>query len=829
MTRRTVLGGAAAAGILPIFPWSLTPASAAEPIEPLWWDNWPRCNNSNQIANVTSTNSDTMVAWLADEGRSQFFREDNDKRPAQVNTVAELKRRGWHFLPWLEGMGNTRGCIAAVHRLPDGTYEKAWFTGDPKLVAQPWTWDTDGPGVNAAANEVHWMGVHSWINREPWQGRAIAPPDFPTPTYPDGMPAVGYLTEGDVDPRRSRLWDALCGRSISGEMRVKYNYRPPAPGRPKNIIGLLPVETYTGEVLYYSDMQPAKDMAASWWIDCNLEAARYYIKMGASGFWVDNWNGFDFIFGGGNGVDAPHVITPLVGSFGLWSVHLFKKYLADRRVQVPGVMDFATFDVRTYLRGRFTERYPGQNADDTQAPGWDDPWWVDEPIWTAYKAFKADIIAERTKQLYDGIKSAAADLGVDPDTICVSANDCGRLSVTTDSHLTLDLANLEYTPYLHPVNQVVKEGLAPFGQTTAFYQLSRQYAQSQHAVAWYYLGGEYASLNQNDQLGELLGYEALANNSMLNNGAPVGLTPGTGPSHKIVNDVLARAKSVLGKRTPCADIAVLHSSQSEFRSLAPGGFLDTGQEPSLLGFYGWANALSRLNLPYRVLSDFRLGPEMLTGIGVLILPHVLALTDGQLDVIRAFVDAGGAIVVTGEQAGSRRGLQQSYSSRGVPALAQLAQGSQNSVFVAANLGETYYRTSARTDDDRGRMRAILNQLRGKRYTRGLIDTVNLGPEFRATLHAQGTATSPSALHVDLTNQNVTYDLGAGTVSLTDGVPGKIRIEIPRHLNISGFSSVHLFSADSDVVTPLTFRFHNGVASVEVPAIRAYGSIILQVA
>lgn len=284
--RRTVMGWAGAGAILlPALARTGTaraesaksggpPPAAA--VVARWWDAWPRFNNSSNATNAVTTDSTVLTGFLQDEGRGAFLREATFIDPGNEAQRQILADHGIGYIPWLENLGTTRAIIGAVDRNADGSYVIDPVTGNPKLVAHNWTWDIDGPGRNPDATMIVWMGVFSWANREPWQGKAVRPPGFPTPTYPDGRPALGYLDDDSSDPRKARIFDAMGCRDLNGELTFTY-FPLPAAGHTKNTAGELVITQPDGSVDYVGDLDVGKDLACPWWIRYNNAAAKYFI------------------------------------------------------------------------------------------------------------------------------------------------------------------------------------------------------------------------------------------------------------------------------------------------------------------------------------------------------------------------------------------------------------------------------------------------------------------------------------------------------------------------------------------------------------------------
>ena len=164
----------------------------------------------------TNANAMTVVHGMQDEGRTPFFR-DYVLAYEGVNTTV-IQEYGVKIMAWLEGMGEAREFLIAVHKLGDGTYEQDALTGQSKMIAFPWTWDSRGPGVNPDANTVKWAGTASYVNNPDWVKPKGIPGDIELPTYPDGSSALGYAFNDDRDPRNAFLYDAIGCKDINGEL-----------------------------------------------------------------------------------------------------------------------------------------------------------------------------------------------------------------------------------------------------------------------------------------------------------------------------------------------------------------------------------------------------------------------------------------------------------------------------------------------------------------------------------------------------------------------------------------------------------------------------------
>jgi hypothetical protein len=91
---------------------------------------------------------------------------------------------------------------------------------------------------------------------------------------------------------------------------------------------------------------------------------------------------------------------------------------------------------------------------------------------------------------------------------------------------------------------------------------------------------------------------------------------------------------------PLAEVGLLFSAATK-RNVGPD------PQPHGEEFAGWAQSLQRARIPFDAVVDRDLEDlDRLARLRVLILPNAICLSDRQLDVIRAFVEAGGCVIAT---------------------------------------------------------------------------------------------------------------------------------------------------------------------------------------
>ncbi|HEY0474831.1 MAG TPA: Tat pathway signal protein, partial [Kribbella sp.] len=104
----------------------------------------------------------------------------------------------------------------------------------------------------------------------------------------------------------------------------------------------------------------------------------------------------------------------------------------------------------------------------------------------------------------------------------------------------------------------------------------------------------------------------------------------------------AEQEQYLVNREPVATVGVLWSQRSvDFHGQ------DQPEVRSLLPYRGFADALIRARIPYLPVNADHIGRDA-PGLSAIVVPNVGVLTDEQCAALRAFAEAGGGLVVTGE-------------------------------------------------------------------------------------------------------------------------------------------------------------------------------------
>lgn len=783
----------------------------AEPaVSGKWWDYWPRFTNGyglniNPILNLEA-NVSTVSVNAYDEGRGAYFR-DSEFTKAD-GWLKAMDTEGIRKSAWLEQGGEARAILGAVHDLGGGSYEIDPLTGNPKLIAHNWTWDVKGPDVNVNANQIVWMGLHSWANQETWQGSAVRPATFPQPTYPDGTPATGYL-DASIFPTKAKLYDAMASKDLNG----KYMLEGLMSAFGTSNTGKVPVLQPDGSTKYYGDIFFGKDLATDWWTKYNIQAARYFIDRGISAFWVDNYSGYEFIG-----------TYPMRSSFGYWTESKFRDFLAAH----PGIVaNPSTFDIKAYLVNQFLAWYPALDPYNLTDPtGWKDSRWQQVNVWKAFMSFKAETAHTRAQELYDGIKTEAVSAGKNPDDILVGGNDIPRLSFAAITGTEVDMVNSEYNPFYSAITGFSVDGLPPYGHAGPTYSLSVNFAKSKRANIWYYLADGYAKYQNRSNLGEILGYEALSKNTLMNTSNETPSIAGNDDASKKINRYIKNMTSTFGQRKSVGKIGLVYSTQSELNILMPGGYLNYGQQYNIGEFDGWGTALEDLNYPYRAIPEYKITSADLADIDVLILPHVKVITSAMVNnVLIPFANSGKTILVSGTNSGSIKPWSDLFANNTSALLYDLTTTGQ-AQFVSGTPGSDFYAVHLTPGTDRTNKLNVLKNTIENLITSGkLVREINLTNfnEFVLTSLNYDSSSSAKVFFVDLLNEN--YDLPRDILTAEDG--GTLRINLP--LDLQGKSlTVKFYDTDQNGTSQtLTYTtVDSKTIDVNIPGFRVYGSLVI---
>ncbi|MBE6871347.1 MAG: hypothetical protein E7491_05275 [Ruminococcaceae bacterium] len=779
-----------------------------------WWDWFCRYTPNGDAMDVFDVNADAGGSGAMDEGRGPFCREDTYqgvKNNLELYETLNLKSNAW-----IECQGDSRSFLIALHQLEDGTFEMNEKTGAAKIIANPWTWTTNGPSKNNNANYLCWVGVHSFVNDEQWAAPFILSnyPELSAPTYPDGTVAKGYFDDSN-DPAKSIFYDACAAKDLNGDIR---RYEELFTQGSADTTGFVEYEDLYGKKYVTCDWSVGKDACAPFWLEYTKFTTKYWIERGVDWFWVDNWNGWDNFKN-----------RPIERAFGDWTEKAFTEYLMENP-QI-GVTVTEDFNICDYIREKALELDPNTDVTDIryQNSVWARTEWIEDPIWKAFLSFKAKVNREYNTNYYKGIKEAAKELGLNPDDICVAANDFPYLTYGAYDADFLDIVHTEYNCSYSAVTGFTTSGYPPNGYSGHAMNLMANMSKGTNAVLWYYTE-DYKS---NPNLAYVLSYEALAYNCTIYAGNATENITGTDRTAAKVNQSIGLLRDYFTDRKIYAEIGVVFSVDSEMSTLAPGGFVYGEKNPANVAYGGWCHAFDELNIPYRSISSARLAQQAEL-CNVLILPQVRSISKAEVnDILVPFLDRGGLLVITGEEAGvvdSQENNYMAHSSAILKDLADTYSGNGKVVYMETDIAEEYFTFHQKADMET-LYELYLNEINSmvegwyeQGYANKLVSFENLPDSVATTLNY---APYNNHLFVDIVNMQLDVD----TDTVTDIEAGvKVKVRLPsslwgKRLNVKLF--VNGSKEIVDLYPDTDFVVENGMVEITLPAFNIYSSIIIR--
>jgi hypothetical protein len=258
--------------------------------------------------------------------------------------------------------------------------------------------------------------------------------------------------------------------------------------------------------------------------------------------------------------------------------------------------------------------------------------------------FKRQAGTEALANYYTAVKSAALAAG--NSAFLIAGNDVPGQQFGWTRGM-LDMASTEYQLGWHLYTGVKGFGLPPVGRSTPFYKLAREHAQSRFVNVWLY-NDNYSNEFGHAALNGTLYYEMLATHTLPkfqpSNIRIAGNEAVNAPFFGFVEQAAAQ----YGGRVPVEDVGVYYSSSSLLRRYTPGGYPSIDVQPHQFAVWGWGTALAELHYQYRMVPEWKLTPEVLSTLKVLVIPNADVFDPADVAVLTPWVNSGGRLVVTGD-------------------------------------------------------------------------------------------------------------------------------------------------------------------------------------
>jgi len=656
-----------------------------------WWYRYPTYT-AVVDEQVTLELNARMVSHniSADPGWGPYGQYDNSLRfmtDSFLESYRQTRKAGVRWITWMEAFGDCMTYAVSLYRQPDGSFECR--ENDPetaRLTRNAWNWEAPiaehgkaEPGEVERGNTLRWVGLHNTVNNEDFVQPLFTREQlgFPTPTYPDGSEAIGWLASGQY-PINARVYDACGARDINGDVCAyismaaeKANQvdettgqrQAPTEGLYRKVLDANDVfhtpQRKAGDIVYASLLCVEKDTASPFWVDYARWSVRRILDEGLDGMWCDNYACF-------NNFGMP----PIRNGFGAWSEQRFREFLKERfsdsRLSEMGIVDAMSFDVRGYLKRKAAE-FGAKDPSLIWDRAWRDARWLDDPVWNAYKVFKQQVGQEALRGFYTAVKEEAKKAGR-PDFL-VAGNDMPVYALGWARDEWLDMVSSEQTAAWFVTTGSRGIMLPPLGKYAVVYRAALEHQKGPYATVWYYISGVYEKYRESTELGKVLQAEAFANSTFIKHG---GATyAGTAESHTWWNKFVVGHEEDFGRRFAVADVGILFSPDNQLANVVPGSHaLDHERQAHSFGHWGFATAMIDGHIPYRVVVDWKLNRECLNGLRAFIIPYAECLEDSTGALLQEWVRDGGRLVISGPS-GMREGTTGFFKRRSSSVLASL--------------------------------------------------------------------------------------------------------------------------------------------------------------
>ncbi len=467
-------------------------ATQKDPAADYWWYSYPTFAGVGTLEEFAATSAKMDIHSSDADATSGPFTQWTSALDA-LNDYRDLKNAGAKVTCWIEGFGDARVYAAALERKEDGSFVMRKDAPSVALIERnPWNWTSP---QTSASNTVRWTGIHNLVNDEDFTMPTFSheKAGLKLPTYPNGRSAVGYVKDSEWQyPLNAAVYDACGAKDINGHMRPSYNIFPdvnqidPVTGKPKGPTEGLFLATVgkngfkraglkNGDMIYCAMISIHKDLSAPFWRDYARITARTLMNEGLDGVWCDNyspWDNFNY--------------EAVQGAFGDWSVYRFRQYLSDNfsgeQLRALGITDPAGFDVRDCLKKKAAQ-FGSQDPSNLDDHVWGDARWLDEPVWSLYKAFRQQAAQHDLHEFYDIIHDEANKAG-HPD-FCIRGNDIPLFSLGWVRDDYLDMVDTELNAGWNHGTGTRGITLPPEGKMAVVYQAAHVLQKGPFCSAWY--------------------------------------------------------------------------------------------------------------------------------------------------------------------------------------------------------------------------------------------------------------------------------------------------------------------------------------------------------
>lgn len=801
----------------------------------VWWDNFPRVVSSPSVSEAQTYSATADLNGVAnDPGWGLWFTYANDSGAGAFNIRSNFQTAGIVSLSYNEAYGQPMAPIV----------ELQWSSVLQRWTARSHFWDwqlySNGPIV--------WAGVWSWFDSftHDLPANQTEASYFARPftrmnpvygggpmLYPNGSIATGFLNQDPnaTDPRNSRVYDAGAAKNIYGALGdLDYAYNPLASAGNQPHAGELWIPA---NAQYSGLLNFGRDAACPCWTNYTIASTRASAQLaGLQGSWTDNVSAWDSFMAGG----------PVSCAFGEWSVALFRTHLTNQfttnQLASWGVLAtnapataITDFDVRSYLLSVASNRF-GLHTTNLADAAWSNSGWLSQPVWSAFKIFRRQNGSAALTN-HDQNVHAAAALGGQTN-FALLANDIIPATFGW-ARGTFDLASTELSLGWNLTAGSRGFGLPPFGRLAPLYKAAREQGRSRFVTIWLYNDG-YASALTNPGPVNALFYEMLATHTLPKiivgdrhfAGAPALQT-------NFLKFVAQSAAPAFANRVPIEEVGLYLSTSSILWTALPGDAANFAEQNHQYAVWGWGTALSQLHYQYRIVPEWKLNPNLLQTLKILIIPNARAFEPADVATLQTWVTNGGCLIVTGDT-GALLGETGNFAPanplvlapvtgvtnlNGAPALWTNFLGSGAVYYYGNNLGYVYYNsTSSGRAAQLAAFGSALNNAYAFLHSQPILASSNAPATVGLTLYEDSAA---RMTFVDLNNFNVSAN---SPYTITNTPPMEVDLAQPAWLT-NGLTAMATIVSPDGSLSVTSWTVNSNRVYLQLPPFTNYLSVILQ--
>jgi hypothetical protein len=350
--------------------------------------------------------------------------------------------------------------------------------------------------------------------------------------------------------------------------------------------------------------------------------------------------------------------------------------------------------------------------------------------------------------------------------------------------------------------------LPPLGSYVPVYKRAREQARGRLGIFWLYVDPELAG---HPGIADVLQYQALANHILPEpwSGVTRARTAGNDSTTAAFNEFVGSARTTFGPRTGVEEIGLYYSSSSELAHLTPNGWPDKSGSLHSLSFLGWGTALSWLHDQWRAIPEWKLTPETLSGIKLLIIPNSEVFDPSDVSVLQGWVAKGGKLIIAGNS-GIRAGEKGNFRPLSTPSLAGLAAES-----IRDDPGVAF--TNAR-DDRPGRLQTFAAAISDTGF-RGSVKADSVPYTVGINLYDDA---KNLRRFVDVNNTDI--DVASDTIR--PAAPIHLEVTLPKWLNARNIVA-QVLTPDGPNVKATVRPIREGVVAIDLTGVMRYASVVLQ--